>query len=315
MGKDRIDDLHLLPKVRDSWGSLYIEHARVEKNDNGVSFIDESGRTAIPAASLMVLMLGPGSTISHAAVRSLAETGCLVVWTGEQAVRFYATGVGETRSARRLMHQARLWADEATRMAVVRRMYVRRFSEPVDARLTLQQLRGMEGARVRDTYARFSRETGVPWAGRSYRQSAWKDTDPVNRALSCANGSLYGICHAAIVASGYATGLGFIHTGHILSFVYDIADLYKTAMTIPAAFEAAAEGDDDLERRVRIACRDYFHRNGLLRRIIADIDHVLDTPRGDADQSLDREMEATGGLWDPETGSVPGGVNYGADES
>ena len=170
----------------------------------------------------------------------------------------------------------------------------------------------MEGVRVRETYARLSRETGVPWQGRSYRRDRWAGADPINRALSCANACLYGVCQAAIVATGYSPALAFVHTGKLLSFVYDIADLYKTEASIPVAFAAVAEGTHDLEGRVRRRCRDAFHDQRVLDRIVPDIERVLTVPvpqRELPGGDFDSDPARPGGLWDPETGEVPGGVN------
>jgi CRISPR-associated protein Cas1 len=190
-------------------------------------------------------------------------------------------------------------------------MYARRFPEPLPPGLTLRQIRGREGVRVRDAYARASRATGVPWHGRSYSRGNWRAADPVNRALSCANSCLYGLCHAAIVAAGYSPALGFVHTGKMLSFVYDVADLYKADLTVPTAFETVAVGTHDLEGRVRRGCRDAFHAGRLLPRIVEDIQHVLDVaPTGELDVGFDADAALPGGLWDPEGGESVGGVNW-----
>lgn len=165
--------------------------------------------------------------------------------------------------------------DPASRLDVCRRMFARRFGEPVEPAATIDQLRGMEGIRVRRAYAEASRRAGVAWKGRNYDPGRWDAADPVNRALSAANACFYGLAQAAIVSSGYSPGLGFIHTGKPLSFVYDIADLYKTELTIPLAFGIAAEAPDELERRVRLACRDAFDNARLMQRIIPDIEEVL----------------------------------------
>jgi CRISPR-associated protein Cas1 len=298
--------------VRDSWSHLYIEHAKIEQDEKAIAAYMEEGKVPVPCATLNLLMLGPGTSISHAAIRALADNGCMVAWSGEEGVRFYAQGLGETRSSANLLRQATLATDAARRLAVVRRMYQMRFREPLDDGLTLQQIRGREGIRVREAYAQASRETGVKWEGRSYQRDSWKDTDTVNRALSCANSCLYGIGHAAIVAAGYSPALGFIHTGKMLSFVYDITDLYKTTTTIPVAFRAAAEGETDLEKRVRHACRDAFHAQNVLQRIIPDIEQALavGAPVGEATQfDFDSDEALPGALWGPER-SVQGGVNY-----
>lgn len=310
-------DLHLLPKVRDSWSYLYVERCRVDQEDKAIAIQDASGKVPVPCASLTLLMLGPGTTVTHAAMRVLAENGCLVTWTGEEGVRFYAQGIGETRSARNLHRQVRLWADPAAHLDVVVRMYQKRFDERLEGTETLREIRGKEGMRVRRAYARASRETGLEWSGRDYRRDRWTAADPLNRALSCANSCLYGVCHAAIVSAGYSAALGFVHTGKMLSFVYDIADLYKTELTIPAAFHAVAGGTTELEGRVRRACRDAFHRAHLLDRVVADIDELLiaaDVSAESAEEGFDTDEALPGGWWDPDAGSVAGGVNPAAGQ-
>jgi CRISP-associated protein Cas1 len=307
-------DLHVLPRVEDGWTFLYVQQCRIEQEGKSISVWEETGRTPVPCAALSLLMLGPGSTITHAAVRTLAESGCLILWCGEEAVRVYGVGMGETRSSRNLLRQASAWADPATRLTVVRRMYASRFTEKVDESLSLQQLRGREGIRVRAIYAEASRATGVAWSGRNYNRMSWETADPVNRALSCANSCLYGLCHAAIVAAGYSPGIGFIHSGKALSFVYDVADLYKTITSIPAAFAAARASPNDIEGPVRRAMRDMFFEERLLERILPDLAYLFEGLSVDAEISpdglLDGDPALPSGLWDEVRGSVEGGVNY-----
>lgn len=308
-----VRDLHLLPKIRDSWSYLYLERCQIEQEAKAIAAHDASGTASIPIATLALLMLGPGTSITHAAVRTLADNGCTIVWVGEAGVRCYAQGLGETRSASRLLRQAQLWSDPELHLAVVRRMYQMRFPEPLDPELTLQQIRGKEGVRVREAYAQASREFGVAWTGRSYQRTEWFYADPVNRALSAANSCLYGISHAAILSAGYSPALGFIHTGKLLSFVYDVADLYKAELTIPAAFAAVADDGPGLESRVRHKCRDLFHEQRLLARIVADLRYVLlgdATAEHDEDDQYASDEALPGGLWDPNEGVVPGGLDH-----
>lgn len=305
-------DLHLLPKVRDSWSYLYVEHCRIEQDDKAVAIHDAQGKVPVPCAALTVLMLGPGTSVTHAAIRALADNGCLVAWTGEEGVRFYAQGAGETRSAHNLLRQARMWADTRRRMEVVRRLYAMRFKESLEGTLTLREIRGKEGLRVRAAYAEASRASGVTWTGRSYRRDSWEAADPVNRALSAANSCLYAVCHAAIVSAGFSPALGFIHTGKMLSFVYDIADLYKVEMTIPLAFGVAAAGGGAVDKRAREACREAFRKGRLLQRVIPDIEEALGREGLGAEgeeMDFDADSGLPGGLWDPEEGQVPGGIN------
>ena len=271
-----MQDLHILPKLRDSLSYVYVERAIIQRYRNAVELVDENGKIAVPIASLSVLLLGPGTSITHEAVKLLAQNGCSIVWVGEDATRFYAQGTGETRKAYRLIKQASLLSDPKTRRQVALKMYAKRFGDELNPDLTLEQIRGHEGVRVRKTYQLMSRQYGVKWKGRRYQRNNWDASDPVNRALSMANALLNGLCHATIVSGGYSPGLGFIHTGKQLSFVYDIADLYKTELSIPIAFETAALGSDDIETRVRRRCREKFKDAKLLQRVLPDIDALLE---------------------------------------
>jgi len=270
-----VKDLHALPQFKDGLSFVYLEKGHIDQYHKSVAYHTANGVTPLPAASLALLMLGPGTTVTHAAVKTLADNDCLIAWCGQEGVRFYAGGLGRTRSARNLLRQARLVCEPESHSRVVMKMYRMRFHEPLPEGLDLQQVRGKEGVRVREAYAAASRQFDVPWHGRSYKRNDWKAADPVNRALSAANACLYGIVHAAVRASGYSPALGFIHTGKQLSFVYDIADFYKTGITIPVAFGVAASGPERLERTVRLFLRAAFRDAKLLQRIIPDIEEAL----------------------------------------
>jgi CRISPR-associated protein Cas1 len=267
--------LHELPRFQDRWSYLYLEHGRLDQDAAGLIFRNLSGDAPVPIDQLSLLLLGPGSVVTHAAVKALAANNCLLAWVGEDGVRLYAHSTGGTFSARRLLHQARLYADETQRLNVVYRMYQKRFAGTPLQDKTIEQVRGMEGLRVRKAYEDAAREHGIAWAGRSYDQDDWFDASATNRALSAANACLYGVCHAAIVAAGYSAAIGFVHTGKMLSFVYDVADLYKTEVTVPVAFRLAATVTSGLERAVRQECRKVFHAYHLLDRILPDVKEVL----------------------------------------
>lgn len=295
-----MQDLHELPKLRDSLSYVYIEHAIIDRKDSAIEFIQEKGSTQVPVAALCVVLLGPGTSISHAAIKVLSESGCLVVWTGEEAIRCYAQGIGETRKGYHLQRQAELSSDPVHRLRVIRKMYQKRFPEILGDDLTLEQIRGMEGSRVRSMYTKFARMTGVTWNGRRYDRSNWANADPINRALSAGNALLNGICHAAIVSGGYSPGLGFIHTGRQTSFVYDVADLYKAEITIPIAFQTVAESSQKVDNRVRTACRQKFKDTRLLERILPDIDSLLEIDRSAFPEELDPDQDVSlpAPLWD-----------------
>jgi CRISPR-associated protein Cas1 len=287
-------NLHELPRLRDSLSYHYIEHAIVDRKQNAIEYIQEDGRTLVPIASISLIMLGPGTSLSHAAMKVLMENGCSILWVGEDGIRCYGQGLGETRRSYHLIRQAELVCDPIAREKVVRNMYAMRFEEKLNEGLSLAQIRGKEGVRVRQAYAQASEKYGVPWHGRRYDRSNWGHADTINRTLSSANALMNGICHAAIVAGGYSPALGFVHTGRMLSFVYDIADLYKTELTIPAAFEVVAESEEKTGSRVRALCRERFKEARLLKRILPDIDNLLEIPE-DVEDSF--ALDPPSALW------------------
>jgi CRISPR-associated protein Cas1 len=282
--------LHELPKFRDRWAYLYLERGRLDQDSTGLIFHTIAGDAPLPVNQLSLIMLGPGSTVTHAAVKALAANNCLLAWVGENGIRTYALSTGGTFSARRLLHQARLFSDEKKRLEVVYRMYGKRFPAGELAGKTIEQVRGMEGLRVRSAYEALAKSHGLKWSGRIYNQDDWFEATAANRALSAANACLYGVCHAAIVSAGYSAGIGFIHTGKLLSFVYDVADFYKTEVTVPVAFRIAAAEQRDLERAVRMECRKAIHEAKLMNRILQDIEEVL----GAADDLGETEAELEG---------------------
>ncbi|MEI7990088.1 MAG: type I-E CRISPR-associated endonuclease Cas1e [Chloroflexota bacterium] len=276
-----MQNLRGLPKLRDSLSYIYIEHAVLEKRDNALLVLQETGKTALPVATLCLVMLGPGTSITHAAVKLLTENGCNIHWTAQDMDNYYAQGMGETRSARHILRQAEMVSDPEKRLQVVYKMYQKRFDYPLSADLTLEQIRGMEGVRVRTEYQNASRIYGVTWNGRVYDRKNWQAADPVNRALSAANALLYGVCHVAIASGGYSPSLGFVHSGYFLAFVHDIADLYKSILTIPTAFQVAAESAQQIESRVRREVREKIRQTKLLAKILPDIDELLDIQRSE----------------------------------
>ena len=236
---------------------------------------DEQGIVHIPAAAITVLLLGPGTRVTHRAMELMGDTGVGVVWVGEHGVRYYAHGRPLTTRAGLLQRQAELVSNTHKHVSVVRKMYQLRFPDEDVAGLTMQQLRGREGSRVRKAYRTVSQKTGVPWNGREYQPEDFSASDKVNQALSAGHACLYGLAYAVIVSLGCSPGLGFVHVGHDRSFVYDIADLYKAEITIPIAFEVAAEDPEDLASVVRRRVRDAMVSHHILERMVHDIRFLL----------------------------------------
>jgi CRISPR-associated protein Cas1 len=262
--------------IKDRVSILFVEKGNLDVLDGAFVVVDKNGvRTHIPVGGVACLMLEPGSRVSHAAVTLASRVGCLLVWVGDGGVRLYAAGQPGGARADRLLYQAKLALDDATRLKVVRKMYAMRFKEEPPERRSIDQLRGIEGVRVRKMYELQARQYGVEWRSRNYDHTEWESGDIPNRCLSSATACLYGICEAAVLAAGYAPAIGFIHTGKPQSFVYDIADIFKFETVVPMAFRTAARKPREPEREVRLACRDAFRQARILHRIIPTIEEVL----------------------------------------
>ena len=302
-------ELQELPRVSNRVTFIYIEHAKVNKQDSAITVIDSRGTVRIPAAMTSVLLFGPGTDITHRAMELIGDTGTSVVWVGERGVRQYAHGRALSHSSRFLEKQAKLVSNTRTKLTVAKKMYQMRFPDEDVSNLTLQQLRGREGARVRGIYRKQSKKYQVEWSGRDYNPDNFEDGTVINQALSAAHVALYGVCYSVMVALGISPGLGFVHVGHDLSFVYDIADLYKAQTTIPIAFEVAHEydKDDDIGGITRRCVRDAFFDGKIMQQIVKDLQYLLGVPEN---EKIETDII---NLWDDKEAHVKYGVNYSED--
>ena len=299
-------DLQALPQIRDRMTFLYLERCQINRQDSAITVIDEEGLVLIPAAAISVLLLGPGATVTHRAMELIGDAGVCIIWVGEHGVRYYASGRPLTHKAGLLMRQAALASNQKQHLEVVRKMYQLRFPGEDISHLTLPQLRGREGARVRSAYRRAAEEWGIDWNGRVYDPENFAEGDAVNQALSAGHACLYGLAHAVIVAMGCSAGLGFVHIGHENSFVYDIADLYKAETTIPIAFEIAAQQSDDLPAMTRRRVRDIFVQQHILERMVRDIKWLLSDSEENSTPGEDTVL-----LWNNQREALRNGVSYG----
>ncbi|WP_311481444.1 type I-E CRISPR-associated endonuclease Cas1e [uncultured Anaerococcus sp.] len=302
-------ELSELPRISDRVSFIYVEHAKINRIDSAITVSDYRGVVNIPVSLIGVLLLGPGTDISHRAMEILGDVGTSVIWVGERGVRHYAHGRSLAHSTRFLEKQAKLVSNKRMRLAVARKMYAMRFEGEDVSNLTMQQLRGREGSRIRKVYRDYSKKFNIKWEGRDYKVDDFEDGDPVNQALSTLNVSLYGVCHSVIVALGMSPGLGFVHTGHDKSFVYDIADLYKAEITIPLAFELASkhkEGDD-IGKLARLSLRDKMVDGKLMRKIVEDLQYLMDVP---VDERLEIDSIE---LWDDKDTNAKYGISYRED--
>lgn len=290
---------------------VYLERCTIHRADNALTAEDADGVTHIPSATIGTLLLGPGTRVTHQAMSVLGDSGAGVVWVGEQGVRFYSGGRSLTRSSALVEAQATRWASRRSRLEVARAMYRMRFPDEDPSGLTRQELLGREGRRVKECYRAQAARTGVLWHGRRYIPGDFGSGDLPNQAVTAAAQCMYGIAQTVVAALGCATGLGFVHSGHELAFVLDIADLYKTDIAIPTAFDVVAQGSEDIGSRTRRAIRDRVNSDSLLNRCVEDIKHLL-VPGGATDDSAGDDVDRVT-LQGDHGAEVEAGHNYGED--
>lgn len=305
-----------LPVISDRITFIYLEHCVINREDSAIKVTDADGDVFVPAAAVTTLLLGPGCSITHRAMELIGDSGVGMVWVGEHGVRYYAHGRALNSRTKLLLKQAELVTNTRKHLNVVKKMYQMRFPDEDVSGLTLQQLRGREGSRVRAAYRKFSKEWNILWDGREYDPNDFNAGTPVNQALSAGNVCLYGLAHAVICSLGCSAGMGFVHIGHECSFAYDIGDLYKAETTIPIAFEMAAlvrdEYDDntpsDFSGMVRRKVRDEIVRIHLLERMVRDIKYILSD-----DDNAPEEPDCVY-LWDNLKDKVENGKLYSEEK-
>jgi CRISPR-associated protein Cas1 len=286
--------LETLAPAKDRWTPVYLEHGRLEVDDSSVKWISATGLLCrLPVATVSALILGPGTTVTHAAMKACADSNTPICWTGEDGLRFYAFGLAPNHTNDMPRLHAEAWADKRRRTQIARAMFKIRFPELEVADKSIKELRGMEGLRVRALYAQFGLQHGVTWKGRNYDRQNWDMADDINRALSTANSSLYALCAAVICSLGYIPSLGFVHDAGTLPFIYDVADLYKHLTSIPAAFLATRQSPQDDGELVRKLLKQRVEEERLLQRMPKDLALLFQTSESAPQQAGDRPPSAT----------------------
>lgn len=266
-----------LPQVKDKYPFLYLERGRLEIDDSSIKWIDaEANVVPLPVATLNALLLGPGTSITHEAVKVAAAANCAVCWVGEDSLLFYAAGHLPTADTRNLRHQLEQAADAELSLAVARRMFARRFPDADLADKNLKEMMGMEGHRVRSLYQQKAEHYQVGWKGRQFTPGKFDLSDITNRVLTATNAALYGILCSAVHSMGYSPHIGFIHSGSPLPFIYDLADLYKEELCIDLAFSLTKDLAGQYNKhKVSGAFRERVIKMDLLATLAEDIPKML----------------------------------------
>ena len=266
-----------LPRVSDRYPFLYLERGRLEIDDSSLKWIDSDGNIVrLPVATISTLLLGPGTSLTHEAVKTAAAANCSLCWVGEDSLLFYAAGFTPTSNARNVQRQARLSANEELSLRVARAMFARRFPDADLEGKSLHEMMGMEGLRVRQLYTDKAAEYKVGWKGRVFVPGKFELSDTTNQILTSANAALYGILCSCVHSLGYSPHLGFIHSGSPLPFIYDLADLYKAELCVDMAFAMTLKlaGRYDKYAVASEFCRRVISAR-LLERCAADIESLL----------------------------------------
>ncbi|MDY5786509.1 MULTISPECIES: type I-E CRISPR-associated endonuclease Cas1e [unclassified Corynebacterium] len=292
-----------LARFSDRLSFLYVERATVNRDGNALTVTDQRGTAHVPATMLSVLLLGPGTKITYAGMALLGDAGVSTVWVGERGVRYYASGRPPAKSARMAEAQAAIVSHQRKRLNCARKMYGLRFPDEDVSGLTMAQLRGREGARMKKVYAAEAERTGVYWDRRSYDPNDFDSSTPINQALTSASAALYGISHAVVAGLGFVPALGIVHVGTDRSFVYDIADLYKADIAIPAAFDAVAAATGSPGSEARRKVRDLVVEKQIMQRMVRDLKFLMEVP----DEELTADAELM--LW-TELETIASGVNW-----
>lgn len=231
-----------LPKIRERYPFIYLEHGRLEIDDSSVKWISADREIIrIPAATVMTVLLGPGTSVTHEAIKVLASPNTTVCWVGTDSLRFYAVGQSPTADTRNLKRQLQLAFDPEASLEVARKMFLYRFPEAKVKRKTLKELMVMEGGRVRELYESLARKYLVLWQGRAYQPGKFELSDLTNQLITSCNSALYALVSSILYSLGLSLRVGFVHSGSPLPFVYDVADLYKAELVFDLAFKLTAE--------------------------------------------------------------------------
>ena len=267
-----------LPQVKDRYPFLYLERGRLEIDDSSVQWIDcDCNIVRLPIATINTVLLGPGTTITHEAVKVMAAANCSVCWVGEDSLLFYAVGQSPTADSRNMRTQMLLASDEKESVEVARRMFAHRFPLAKLAGKSLKEMMGMEGYRVRQLYEQKALEYNVGWKGRCFQPGKFEIGDITNQILTSANAALYGILTSAIYSMGYSPHIGFIHSGSPLPFVYDLADMYKEDLCVDLAFSLTLEMAGKYNKaKVSSEFRKRVANMDLLAKIGLDIQYILE---------------------------------------
>jgi len=257
----------------------YLEMGRLCMKESALHFVNETTDVVIPAGRIAALFLGPGTTVTHNAIKQCSWAKCTMVWVGEDISKCYSVSSSVSRSSENFQRQVFLY--EHKKGTLLKKYYKKRFGKaPLWGKMSEEKIRGIEGAYMKKIYLENAIKYGIPWSGRM-KADGWDKQTLYNRAISICNSYLYGLCSAVLNALGYSTALGLLHRGNMLSFTFDLADLYKKDYSIPLGFEIAKQFRDVpeweglFEKELRRKALHKFFELNILVKILTDVEDLL----------------------------------------
>lgn len=247
---------------------LFLEKGILRVDGHCLLLCQAESAIEIPGSMVSCLMLEPGVSLTHEAMKLCGENGTLVMWVGDGGTRFYGSAHAHQDPAR-VLHQAMIHSNQLERISAASRLYGLMFEEPMPPSFTIEKLRGLEGSRVKVIYLDLAKKHGVTWQGR-------EEKSQLNTSIGFATSCLYALCEVAILAAGYHPGIGVVHSGNPRSLVFDLADTVKFQSVVPLAFEIAASHPSNLNMAVRHACRDLFARERLFEQLLEHLTTIFE---------------------------------------
>jgi CRISP-associated protein Cas1 len=274
---------------------FYAEMGRLCVKESSLHFTNDATDIVIPVGRISAIFLGPGTTVTHNAIKICAWSNCSTVWVGEDISKCYAISSSQSRSSSNLLKQ--IYLLEHKKQSILRKYYLKRFGKaPLLFKYTEEQIRGIEGAAMKKIYIECALKYGVPYSGRRKTED-WSGQPIYDRSISTINSFLYGLCSAVLSTLGYSTALGILHSGNMLSLSFDIADLYKKEFSIPLGFEIAKECknnstvESDLNRIIRRRSFEKFSKEKLLNKILSDLEDIFDSNLCSKKQDAENEPD------------------------
>lgn len=265
---------------------LYVEKAKIEQSEYGVQIRQGSKVSEIPITTISCLILGPGTNITHRAVSNCAQAGCSICWMGMDQAVFYAYGNPTTNKSKNILKQMHYHESKVLHTEIIHKMYNWRYPNEKIKSMSLEELKGFEGKKMKEIYSEYAQKYNIDWNFRNAKLNEFDELDLPNKYLNSINHTLYAITQAIIQIMGYSPAIGFIHTGHMQAFTFDISDLFKEEITIPLAFKLTKEKGYFDRNKMISEYRQFITDKKVIKRMVNYLEELFDNNISTIDTEL-----------------------------